>query len=480
MANYAILTLDLTPPLVSDLSPEDGSQDVSVAIPLSFSLSDVLGGVDIASLGLTIAGEQAIADGVFQSGYAGEINQNGGIYTVSVTKDDNWPGLTGIVYEIHIQDTVGNDLIFQGNFYTSGNYTDFTGEWVNLGEDETVLKGQLRRFLKLISFALDEAKGLVDAFPVILNVDKTDADYLPLIAALVGIDFNYDIPIPRQREEIKRAVEVYKTKGTIPGIKRFCRNIMGVNPEIAEWPKRIMMLNNPSHILPRITTPGALDNTGLAFDQGYYLLDFSDYGDYRFDKFGIYFQLAQYAGIPNAEAEKILRLLPENIPASTEAKLIFVDAAYQFGSADDLSNETFYHALGTGDPSWDIDLPFPPSGQTKLINEIHRRKPDSIVFVDAEGWVTTTPTSRLRMVSILRKNEPELDGQFIREQGLFAGDASKEKDSGALIGVINHQRQWKTTGCRIIKTLELAHDLAFIVDESGNFVVYGNDQFVVG
>ncbi len=72
-------------------------------------------------------------------------------------------------------------------------FTELTGEWVNLSENNTVLKGQLQRFLKLISFVLDEVKGAIDAFPVILNVDKTDADYLPLIAALVGIDFNYDI-----------------------------------------------------------------------------------------------------------------------------------------------------------------------------------------------------------------------------------------------------------------------------------------------
>ncbi len=79
---------------------------------------------------------------------------------------------------------------------------------------------------------------------MILNVDKTDADYLPLFAALVGIDFNYDIPIPRKREEIKRAVEVYKTKGTIPGIKRFCHNIMGIDPEIDEWPNIVFLLLN--------------------------------------------------------------------------------------------------------------------------------------------------------------------------------------------------------------------------------------------
>ena len=176
MSNYALITLDLTSPLMSSLSPGDGSHNVSLATPLAFDFTDALAEVDITSLEMTIAGEQAIAGGAFQPGYSGEIFQVGGIYAVSVIKDNNWPGLTNIVYEIHLLDTVGNELIFQGSFYTIGDYTEFSGEWVNLGEDGTVLKGQLQRFLKLVSFVLDEAKGAIDAFPVMLNVDKTDAD----------------------------------------------------------------------------------------------------------------------------------------------------------------------------------------------------------------------------------------------------------------------------------------------------------------
>jgi phage tail-like protein len=363
-----------------------------------------------------------------------------------------------------------------------GFYTPLNGEWVNLEEDGTALKGQLQRFLKLIGFLLDEVKGKVDSFPVIIDIDKTDADLLPSLAELVGVDFSYDLSIPNQREEIKRAVNVYKKKGTINSIKQFCRSVFGFDPEISEWPRRIMFFNNPAHLLPKITTPGWIDKGGLGQydDPLYYLLDFSESGNYRFDKFGVFFNLSEFAGIPKAEAEKIYRLLSKRIPASTQAKLIFVDATYQFGSADDLSAETFYHAFGTGNESWDHALPFPGSSQTKLVNEIYRRKPDSIVFVDENGKVTNIPSGRFRMVTILREDEPGVDGQFIREQGLFAGAATEAPDSGTLLGVINHKRQWKINGYRIIKTLELAHELSFIVDEEEDFLVFGVGDFVVG
>jgi phage tail-like protein len=163
-----------------------------------------------------------------------------------------------------------------------------TGEWVNLEENGADPKGQLQRFLKLLSFTLDEVKGKIDAFPVLLNVDKTDADILPLLASLLGVDFSYDLSIPHQREEIKHAVNVYKRKGTVQSIRQFCRSVFGFNPEISEWAKRIVMFNNPNHLLPQITTPGAMDEGGLANDPAYYLLDFSNSGDYRFDKFPLF------------------------------------------------------------------------------------------------------------------------------------------------------------------------------------------------
>jgi phage tail-like protein len=391
---------------------------------------------------------------VLQSGYTGDITQESGVYSISVTKENGWLGLTDIVYQINAQDTVGNELVYQGSFYTTGSYTEYTGEWVNIGENGTTLKGQLQRFLKLISFSLDEVKGLIDAFPVILNVDKTDADYLPLIAALVGIDFNYDIPIPRQREEIKRAVEVYKAKGTIPAIKTFGRAISGLSVAIQEWPKNILMSNDPGRLSAQAFIPEIIKETGLPGDQCMYSLDFSDSGDYRFDKFGIYFYLLENSRLLKSVGEKLKRLLSKYIPASTIGKLIFLDHTYQLTVSGQVPTK-IYNAFGTGDDSWDDQLPQPNNGQTTLINEIYRRKPDSIVYLDEDGHVITTPTNKIRVLTTLNSIQPEVDGNYIREQGLFIENATAEKDSGTLLAVANHKGQWKSKDYRIRKSFEL-------------------------
>jgi len=337
--------------------------------------------------------------------------------------------------------------------------------------------GPLRRFLRMVSFPLDEIKGLIEAFSTILDVDKTDADYLPLASALLGIDFSFGIPIPRQREEIKGAVEGYKTKGTIPAIKRFCRNTIGIEPEIVEWPPQILTLNDFNKVLPRITTPGTMDNLGFPGDQAFYLLDFSEGGDYRFDKFGIYFQLAEYAGISRPEIEKIMRLLPKNVPASTVGKITFVDAVYQIGTSESYQ-QTLYHVFGTGEASWDEEPPQSYPNQAALFNEVYRRKPDSVVYLDANNQISVTPTTKVRVVSILKENE--LDVQYIREHGLFGGDGTSEKDSGLLLGAANHKGQWKGVDYRIRKTMELSYGLAFIVDENDNYLVDENSNNIVG
>jgi len=135
--NYAIITLDIDIPAISSVSPVGGSQDVAVETPLIFTLADMLTELDIATLELTIAGEQAISGGAFQSGYAGQIIQAGSVYSISVTKSNGWPGSADIAYEIRIQDTVGNELLYQGSFYTAAGWTELSGEWVNLEEDGT-------------------------------------------------------------------------------------------------------------------------------------------------------------------------------------------------------------------------------------------------------------------------------------------------------------------------------------------------------
>lgn len=91
------------------------------------------------------------------------------------------------------------------------------GSVYNIFEDGSIKYGPLRRYLKLMAPILDEAKGLIDIFPTMIDVDETDEQFLAPMGRLVDVTFNRDITITQARNEIKLAVPWYKRKGTTGG-----------------------------------------------------------------------------------------------------------------------------------------------------------------------------------------------------------------------------------------------------------------------
>ena len=116
-------------------------------------------------------------------------------------------------------------------------------EIFNIDEDGEVQQGQLRRYLKIMGPVLDDMKGLVDAFPTMIDVDHTDSDFLPFMAELVGVKFNREIPIPQAREEIKGAVQWYKRKGTVVGSRIHGYKISRLQTDIVEFVYNIRTSN---------------------------------------------------------------------------------------------------------------------------------------------------------------------------------------------------------------------------------------------
>jgi hypothetical protein len=146
MANYAFITLDIDPPAVSGLSPGSGQQDVNTNTAMVFTLSDLLSGIDISTLGLTINGIPVITGGIIKSGYTGSIVSSGNAYTITLAKNGGWPGSSSVAYEISAHDIVGNGVIFQGGFYTVAGYIVLSGEWVNLDENGTTTNTKLHSY----------------------------------------------------------------------------------------------------------------------------------------------------------------------------------------------------------------------------------------------------------------------------------------------------------------------------------------------
>gem|GEM_PF-4215012 len=118
------------------------------------------------------------------------------------------------------------------------------GEVFDLGEDGSKLRGSLERFLMLFGPALDEAKGLAEYLQYIIDVDTVDSDFLQVMGKLVGVDVDVLLPIPQQREQIRRAVPTYRRKGTLPGFVLAGFSTIGLTPVLNEFVFNIMWSNS--------------------------------------------------------------------------------------------------------------------------------------------------------------------------------------------------------------------------------------------
>lgn len=107
-----------------------------------------------------------------------------------------------------------------------------------------------------------------------------------------------------------------------------------------------------------------------------------------------------------------------------------------------------YWAIGSGNPSWDSELPDPTTNDTRLTQEIGRKQIQSSDFawVDSLGEVQSTPTNRLR-VRVTFTNS-ECVGSW-REFGIFGGNATSTANSGIMMNHKHHALVTKTAEMEI-------------------------------
>ena len=118
-----------------------------------------------------------------------------------------------------------------------------TPEVFNLGEDGSVRKGALRRFLKILGPIFDEIKGLIDALDNQLDVDETCLSKLDFLAPLVGLDLNKELTPDKFRNELKDRVPSLKLKGTVAGIQSVLRSVSGITPQVSELCNNVLYSN---------------------------------------------------------------------------------------------------------------------------------------------------------------------------------------------------------------------------------------------
>jgi len=115
------------------------------------------------------------------------------------------------------------------------------------------------------------------------------------------------------------------------------------------------------------------------------------------------------------------------------------------------------HAIGRGNPAWDIPGPPAPNySATSLVDEYFRKAPTAISYLDPGGTPVVGPTRSILVQTVLDYGEANGGGgEYIREQGLFGHLATDTLGSGMLVNLIYHVAKFKNSGIKITRYINL-------------------------
>lgn len=96
----------------------------------------------------------------------------------------------------------------------------------------------LRDFLWIIRHMFDSVATEVNNIPSLFDPYDTPENFLPWLAGWIGFVLDEDWPEGKKRYLLRRALDYYRIRGTVKGLKLFLSIFVGVEPEIIEnaWP----------------------------------------------------------------------------------------------------------------------------------------------------------------------------------------------------------------------------------------------------
>lgn len=92
----------------------------------------------------------------------------------------------------------------------------------------------LRRFLFLFQHIMTTVTDRIDRLPGLIDPGTTEPAFLPWIASWVGFELDTGLPIHQQRELVRRAIRLYRTRGTVAGIKEMIQVLTAAPADVIE------------------------------------------------------------------------------------------------------------------------------------------------------------------------------------------------------------------------------------------------------
>src|SRR5438105_2557488 len=98
----------------------------------------------------------------------------------------------------------------------------------------------LREMLWIVQHLFGSIEEVLDVIHTYFDPYETPQEFLPWLAGWTAMIVDEDWPLDKKRRLIKKAIELYKIRGTVKGVKLFISLFTGHEPEIVEnaWPFR--------------------------------------------------------------------------------------------------------------------------------------------------------------------------------------------------------------------------------------------------
>lgn len=98
----------------------------------------------------------------------------------------------------------------------------------------------LRDMFWIVQHLIDDIEEKLDNIHTYFDPYEAPEEFLPWLASWVAFTLDENWPLEKKRYLIKKAVDFYRIRGTVKGLKLFLKLFTGVEPEILEnqWPFR--------------------------------------------------------------------------------------------------------------------------------------------------------------------------------------------------------------------------------------------------
>ncbi|MFT6145609.1 MAG: phage tail-like protein [Myxococcota bacterium] len=103
--------------------------------------------------------------------------------------------------------------------------------------DVEVDEDPMRRFLFLFQHMMTRITNQIDNLADLTNPLLCEPKFLPWLASWVGFELDESLPIHQQRELVRRAIRLYRTRGTRAGIEEMVRVLTSAPVRVRERAK---------------------------------------------------------------------------------------------------------------------------------------------------------------------------------------------------------------------------------------------------